>query len=184
MLLLQEQDCSFSPQKGQVYWRVSENTADGPLTYQREQKVIPHPGRMQGWAHRSRVWLHDLGHVPCHLSALGVPSALSGVGGQESSQLIPRVVSGQTLALGLLAGVSLPTVLVVGARCIFVWFSFRKSFTVRAHARAGDRYPLAGESSAAGGFPEVGALPSPWPVLPREQSTCLPTDLYAEGMCR
>lgn len=98
--------------------------------------------------------------------------------------LVPRVVSGQTLALGLLAGVSLPTVLVVGARCIFVWFSFRKSFTVRAHARAGDRYPLAGESGAAGGFPEVGALPSPWPVLPREQSTCLPTDLYVEGMCR
>lgn len=47
--------------------------------------MIPHPGRVQGWAHRSMVWLHDLGHVPCHLSALGVPSALSGVEGQESS---------------------------------------------------------------------------------------------------
>lgn len=57
-----------APQKGQVYWRVSENTADGPLTYQREEKVMPHPGRVQGWAHRSRMCLHDLGHAPCHLS--------------------------------------------------------------------------------------------------------------------
>lgn len=109
-----------------------------------------------------------------------VTSALSGVGGQESSRLVPGVVSGQTLALGLLAGVSLPTV----HRCVFVWLSFRKSFTVRARARAGDRYPLAGESNAAGGFLEAGALPSPWPALPREQSTCLPTDLCVEGMCR
>lgn len=115
---------------------------------------------------------------------LGVPSALSDVEGQENSLLVPRVVGGQTLALGFLAGVSLPAVLVVGAGCIFVWLSFRKRFTVRAHTRAGDQYPLAGESGAAGGFLELGALPNPWPALPREQSLCLPSDLSVEGMCR
>lgn len=111
---------------------------------------------------------------------LGVPSALSGVGEQESSLLVPWVISGQTLALACLLGFHFP-VMVVGAGCIFVWFSFRKSFPVRALARAGDRYPLAGESGAAGASPELGALPSPWPVLPREQSTCLPQTFMLRG---
>lgn len=60
----------LQPPKGAGLLGVSENAADGPFTYQREQKVIPHPGSVQGWAHQSRVWLHDLGHVPCHLSAV------------------------------------------------------------------------------------------------------------------
>lgn len=58
-----------APKRGR-FTQGSLTKADGPLTYQREQKVMPHPGRVQGRAHRSRVCLHDLGHVPCHLSAV------------------------------------------------------------------------------------------------------------------
>lgn len=71
--------------------------------------------------------------------------------------------------------------LVFGAGCIFVWFSFRKSFPVRVPARAGDRYPLAGQSSAAGGSPEVGALPNPGQCCPGSRACASPQALMLRG---
>lgn len=84
------------------------------------------------------------------------------------------------IGLGWLAGVSLPS---DGgwSRMHFCLVQLQEELPVRALARAGDRYPLAGESGAAGASPELGALPSPWPVLPREQSTCLPQTFLLRG---
>lgn len=89
-------------------------------------------GRMWGLAHWSRVWLHDVGHVPCH--CLGVQSALPCTGEQECTSLVSwecclglaspldAVPKQHQQSPSQLIGVLLPAVPVV------VWFSFMRSF--------------------------------------------------------
>lgn len=141
MLLLQDWDCSFSSQKGQVYWGFSENTADGPLSYQREQKVMPHPGRMWGWAHRSRACLRDLGHVPCHLSvAWGYHQPCQVVG--DRKVLFWSVV--RLWPWACLLEFHFPQCWWLEQDAFFSGSASGRALLSKARARAGDQYPLAG----------------------------------------
>lgn len=174
-----------APKRGRFTWGgVSENTAGGSLTYQREQKVMPHPGRVQGWAHRSRVCLHDLGHVPCHLST---------VWGYHQ----PCQVLGDRKALLQCPGWSVvrhwPQACLLEFHFPQCWWLEGDAFLCgSASGRALVSKPCQGWGSIPISWGErscwrlsgVGALPSPCPALPREQSMGLHTDLDVGGMCR
>lgn len=158
-------------------------------------------GRVKGWARWSRVRLHDLGHVPCHLSAVGVYSQPSNV---LESRRAPRwtpgwwpwlLVSGQVLALGL--GLPSEPMLCPSSTSSFLpsslGFCCPQSLWLKRAAFLSGSAPQrvyhptqrqgCGSISISWGAAMLlepcggGALPSPRRVLPGEQSTCLPIDL-------
>lgn len=140
---------------------------------------MPHPGRVQGWAHRSRVCLYDLGHVPCHLSAVWGYHQPCQVLGDRKALCWSSVWS--DIGLGLACWSFTSHSAGGWSKMHFCLVQLQEELCCGSPRQGWGSISI---SAAAGGFPEVGALPSPWPALPREPSTCLPTELCVEGMCR